>query len=91
MRGASLARILRRTNLALPHEVCLAGRTSPNSPTGRNICRNPVGQLGSGGSRAYIVTGELGGSGNGNVVSMKLQFTESAVPKEPKVWRVKAT
>jgi len=25
----------------------------------------------------------VGGSGNGNVVSMKLRFTESSMPKEP--------
>lgn len=49
------------------------------------ICRNPLGQLGSGRWRAYIVAWEVGReAAMAKVVSLKLLFTEGSMPKEPK-------
>jgi len=48
------------------------------------ICRNPLGQLGIGRWRAYIVIWGVGRERQW-LVSLKLLFTEGSMPKEPKV------
>jgi hypothetical protein len=49
------------------------------------ICRNPLGQLGSGRSRAYIVAWGVGREWQWQGRVDKLLFTEGSMPKEPKV------
>ena len=87
---ASLARIFRPASLILHHKA-VRGWKSPFTNGVGYICRNPLGQLGIGRWRAYIVTWGVGRERQW-LVSLKLLFTEGSMPKEPKVGRrVKAT
>src|SRR5258708_40025579 len=86
--GARLARIFRTASLVLRRKAVSWVEEAIHQRLGY-ICRNPLGQLGSGRWRAYLVTGSLwsggvGGSGDGNVVPMKLWVTASLMPKETK-------
>ena len=53
----------------------------PYSPMACNICRNPIGLLGSGRSRTYIVPVGSVERTAADLVSLKLLLVEGSMPK----------